>query len=498
MILCLTDTFLGHTGLPLPMLTCKTYYPALSSEGGLKVSGMKQHLKVSGWVLFCLLLISAHGQTTPGTLLWTNELGGLITSSPALGTDGTVYLAANSTLYAITNSGASVSNKWSVPASVAESPAVGPDGTIYFGEGRSSVSTKLRALNPNDGSERWSFTMISQAQMNFRSTPAVGWDNTIYFVSGGRLYSVQAGTEKWDTIIDDQSMASALSPVIGPDGTIYVGATFSGTLFAFTPEGSNKWSVPISSNGAESPAISKDGTVYYAGGALYAFRTDGTTAWASGFNTGLSSPISIGPDGTIYVAQLGRHLYAFSSTGQATWDRLGAPQYFYSYTAPALDRGGTLYYCVSNTVWALTGQGEVQWAITSPETPPQNTDFANSSPVIGPDGTIYAAVGTILYAIASGTNGPANSPWPMYQQNARHSGKVEKPLLKQPQKRSDANFQFQLFPQQLGLAYSIEMSTNLSTWTSLTTIVAATLPTDVTDLTATNAPFRFYRALSPP
>jgi hypothetical protein len=65
-----------------------------------------------------------------------------------------------------------------------------------------------------------------------------------------------------------------------------------------------------------------------------------------------------------------------------------------------------------------------------------------TSPIIGPDGTIYVA--TKLFAIASGTNGSANSRWPMYQQNARHTRKVEKPVLKQPQKRSDAKFEFQL------------------------------------------------------
>jgi outer membrane protein assembly factor BamB len=447
---------------------------------------------------FAYLTLAARGQPTAGQILWTNNLGGLITSSPALEPDGAVYVAANSSLYAITNSGSVASNKWSVPASLAGSPAIGPDGTVYFGEGRSSVNIKLRALNSTDGSERWRFLITSQAQLSFRSTPAIGSDNTIYFVAGGRLYSVQSGVEKWETLIDDQSLGTSLSPVIGPDGTIYVGASFSGTLFAFAPDGSNKWSVGLSSNGAESPAISRNGTIYYAAGALYAFNRDGAQVWASGFNTGLASPISIASDGSIYVAQLGRHLYAFTSAGQALWDKLGAPQYFSAYTAPAVDAGGTLYYCVSNSVWALTPKGDVQWAITSPDTPPQNTDLANSSPVIGGDGTVYAAVGSILYAIASGTNSAAPSSWPMYQQNAKHTAKIERPTLGQPQKRADFNFEFQLYPQQLGSEYGIEVSTNFATWTSLTSIVAATLPTSVVDLTATNADFRFYRAVTLP
>jgi hypothetical protein len=85
----------------------------------------------------------------------------------------------------------------------------------------------------------------------------------------------------------------------------------------------------------------------------------------------------------------------------------------------------------------------------------------------------------------------------MYRQNARRTGKVEKPALKQPQKRSDANFQFQLYGQ-LGQTFTVEASTNFNTWTSVTSIVANTLPVDVVDLSASNHASRFYRASSPP
>ena len=86
----------------------------------------------------------------------------------------------------------------------------------------------------------------------------------------------------------------------------------------------------------------------------------------------------------------------------------------------------------------------------------------------------------------------------MYQQNPRHTGKVEKPSLKQPQKRTDSNFQFQPYAQELGQTYTIETSTSLNTWASWTSIVANTLPTEVADLTATNSPAKFYHAYSPP
>ena len=147
-------------------------------------------------------------------------------------------------------------------------------------------------------------------------------------------------------------------------------------------------------------------------------------------------------------------------------------------------------------MFAFTPQGNTQWVFAVPydgstgQIPP-----VFSSPAIGPDGTVYACFQNTLYAIV-GTNKLADSAWPMYRQNLRHTGKVEKPSLNQPQKRSDGGFQFQL-QGELGQGYTVLGSTNLNTWTSLTSFVATTVPMDVVDFTATNFPVRFYRASSP-
>jgi hypothetical protein len=84
----------------------------------------------------------------------------------------------------------------------------------------------------------------------------------------------------------------------------------------------------------------------------------------------------------------------------------------------------------------------------------------------------------------------------MDRQNVRHTGKIEKPALQNPKRRADANFEFQLYAQ-LGGTNTVEATTNLTTWTSLTDIVITTVPMDFIDLTASNFPSRFYRAFSP-
>jgi len=452
---------------------------------------MKDQLILGGLTAFLLTSALLNAQVQPGAVLWTYDAGATISSSPALTQDGTVYIAAGYALCAVTNSGTTASNKWTVPLQVSGSPAIGTDGTVWF---RGQLGP-LYAVNP-DGSQKWSFSGAAGRG----GSPAVGSDNTVYLFSGGWLYAIgTSGVKKWESFIGNGgSDNTPLSPVVGTDGTIYVADSAVGTLCAFGPDGIKKWSVDLRSSGpgAESPALGGDGTVYYAFGYLSAVSPAGTNLWVTDYQW-FRGPPAVGPGGVLYVAGVADiPLWAVTFAGQPGWGALGPG--FVNITTPAVDAGGALYYCISNSIWALTAEGQVRWAVTSPSQPPPGGDLALTSPIIGPDGTIYTALGTRLYAIVSGTNGPAKSPWPMYRQNARHTGKVEKPVLKPPQKRSDANFEFQLYPQQFGLTYTVESSSNLYNWTSVTSFVANMLPTDVVDLTASNAPARFYRAFSGP
>ena len=50
-----------------------------------------------------------------------------------------------------------------------------------------------------------------------------------------------------------------------------------------------------------------------------------------------------------------------------------------------------------------------------------------ASPAIGFDGTVYVgSVDKKLYAIKTDSKGLAKSPWPMFRQNARHTGRAFK------------------------------------------------------------------------
>ncbi|MCK4445154.1 MAG: PQQ-like beta-propeller repeat protein, partial [Thermoplasmata archaeon] len=147
----------------------------------------------------------------PGKLRWSFTTGDCVLSSPAIGSDGTVYVGSwDAKLYAINPDGI---EKWSFPTGgdyMHSSPAIGSDGTVYVG----SWEDRLHAINP-DGIEKWNFT------------------------TGGRVDS---------------------SPAIGSDGTVYVGS-HDYQLYAINPDGTEKWSFPTGDRIHSSPAIGSDGTV---------------------------------------------------------------------------------------------------------------------------------------------------------------------------------------------------------------------------------------------
>jgi outer membrane protein assembly factor BamB len=425
-------------------------------------------------------------QPAPGTPLWTYTAPAAIATSPALAPDGTIYVGTSTALCAITNAG---SNKWTFAANVRGSPAIGSDGTVYFGDYSSGI---FYARN-SDGSQKWSFPSPG----GIWSSPALGLDGTVYFVAGGRLVALASvGTNKWQYPYDDSSTVAAISPIIGADGTVYIGSIFGEALYAINPDGTKKWNSALGNSAGDSAAIGADGTIFVTGGGLYAFTPEGTNLWSTSIDTFIGSSPVVAKDGTIYVGErINLNLWSIKPNGQTNWSRAGA-QVFHPPppTAAAIDSSGTIYYCNSNTVFALSPAGEILWTFF-PYGQGASSPPALSSPTIGPDGTIYAAFGSTLYAIA-GTNALADSPWPMYHQNPRHTGKVEKPSLNKPQKRSDGGFQFELYGQ-LSNSYTVQTSTSLLSWSSLTSVLVTNVPMDIVDAEATNFPSRFYGALSP-
>jgi len=69
-------------------------------------------------------------------LLWEFETGDAVSSSPAIGSDGTVYIGStDKKLYAINGKSGVKLWEFETGGAVHSSPAIGSDGTVYVGSG---------------------------------------------------------------------------------------------------------------------------------------------------------------------------------------------------------------------------------------------------------------------------------------------------------------------------------------------------------------------------
>ena len=225
-------------------------------------------------------------------------------SEPAIGSDGTIYVAWGDRLFAFSPFGRKKWDLWLHGSEFLNTPAVGPDGTIFAG----SDSGIVYAI-ALDGTERWQFDAGGPHNALVRSAPAINSDGTLYIGSGdGNLYAINPdGTEKWR--FQTGGFVSA-SPVIGFDGSIYVG---SDKIYAVSPDGNEKWHFGEGLNVFGAAAVGSDGYLYAAlDGALYALGPDGGEAWHLDTSIAVYSAVAIDPSGTAYVGS-SQSLYAINT-----------------------------------------------------------------------------------------------------------------------------------------------------------------------------------------
>ncbi len=309
----------------------------------------------------------------PATFKWRFATGDAVRSSPAIGTYGTIYVGSDDGYFYAINPDGTEQWRFATERGVTwSSPTIDVTGTIYVG----SHDGNFYAINP-DGTEQWRFATGDAV----RSSPAIGTDGTIYVGSYDGLYALDPdGTLKWWDRIESPGIHS--SPSIGTDGTIYVGTkqwdnSPNATVYAINPDGSEKWQFTTGNDVYSSPAIGADGTIYVASDdrSLYALDPDGTLKWRFAAGGSVASSPAIGADGTIYVGSWDTYLYAINPNGSERWQ---------------FATGGRM----------------------------------NSSPTIGPDGTIYVgSYDGYLYAIEGETT-LADSPWPMFHHDVRHTGRA--------------------------------------------------------------------------
>jgi len=308
-----------------------------------------------------------------GSLKWTYEAKGSIDSSPLVGNNEDIFVTGSGgRLYGLSSQGNrrwGWDNHYSTGSIVRSSPSLGSDGTIYFGDsnGRLHAVSSFDGLKPSTG-----FWPVSVTAGEIVTPPVIARDRTIYVAAtDGHVYAYDPeGVRVWKTsanigsvmvgmamierqisvtlptgdvrtttavvlyVVSNNGLMYALSgedgsvlwsypltgplrsaPVVGPDGTIYVGTStgliaLNEDVDTFTPRLRFVHVAPD----VGTPVIDSNETIYFMSDkTLVAIHPNNVPEWQYNIGSYSDGPLTITRDGALLVAAENGYLYAFET-----------------------------------------------------------------------------------------------------------------------------------------------------------------------------------------
>jgi outer membrane protein assembly factor BamB len=266
-----------------------------------------------------------------------------------------------------------------------------------------------------NGRERWTFRTGGWVD----ASPAIGSDGSIYCGSWDKnFYAVTPeGRKKWEFATGGPIVGSA---AIGAEGFIYFGS-HDRKFYALNPDGSKRWEFTTGGGVISSPAIGTEGTVYFTSldGDLRALNPDGAMRWK--FHTGgttAAGPV-LGPTGEIFITG-NNQCFALGPDGTLRWQwpiSQSDSEPLTQASCTALANGNTIVVPGGGLMVELSAGTNWVW------------DYwlggrSYSSPLVGPDGTVYAlGFHSELQAVQHQVP-LAKSSWPMFRANPQRTGRV--------------------------------------------------------------------------
>jgi outer membrane protein assembly factor BamB len=265
--------------------TGKYYASAVVTEKGDVIAG-----SLDG----SLVALTSHGQVR-----WQRKLSDAIDTSPVLGPDGRIYVAADG-LYAFDAAGNQLWH-YAVGSHVRSAPAVHPQGLIVFG----TAQGKLIGLKL-DGA----LAFEVDAGANMDAGAAVTDDGRIVIGNDlGQVLCFDAkGTQVWRFDTGDDVRAT---PAVMTDGSVIVGS-YDRTLYALARDGSLKWRFPTAGRIRSSARIDRAGRIYFGSqdDFVYGLTPEGQLIFRHNIGRDVDSSPVIDSRGTLFVGADDGSLYA--------------------------------------------------------------------------------------------------------------------------------------------------------------------------------------------
>jgi len=297
-----------------------------------------------------------------GTQTWNAAGNGWFYSAPTVDTNGLVFMASTNRFNVFSTNGTTNGTAYLGFEIWYSSPALGPDGSVYM-----TATNKLYSLNTL-AQTNW----FSTATGLIYSSPAVDAAGNIYYSSTDRHLRKlsQANTTNWDVHLG-QALYS--SPAIDASGNLVVaGAT--GTVFLVSATNGSilrTWQAGTNFNRGNSPVIGYDGTIYIgnSNGFVYALQPDGTVGPIWTTTNYINTTPAIGLDGTIYVSSHDGNCYAFNPDGTTgfVWT-VGQEMW----ASPTIATNGIIYqnhqgylYSLYSLSWPTGGLALSAWPMLS-------------------------------------------------------------------------------------------------------------------------------------
>jgi outer membrane protein assembly factor BamB len=290
------------------------------------------------------------------------------------------------------------------PPSAFNGPIALYQGIVYAG----SYNGIVYALNEETGTVRWQSAASNDGYIHYVNYALAFDANTVYFVKeGGFLYGVGLSDGSTKIVVKPGEVNLVTSPVIGDDGTIYVGGG-DHKIYAFDSSGrqlpANRWVTSLLDANIGAYSLAFGNGRLYAGsnfGTLYAFNSDGTIQKQKHFSDGKgvgTTPAVVNLNGVkrVYVGTDDGTVYGVNADNIAEiqWQFSLASQPIIK-SSPAVVDGYVYFGADDKKVYRVDGlKAENYVALTS-----ANDIFGYNSAVVNSGYLIIASKDGILHLI---------------------------------------------------------------------------------------------------